>query len=369
MKRNYVMMAMAAAMLASCAQTGLVEEIAEEPQKAIGFSTFVDKATRAENSDAGYSWQLEEHHKKFLVWGGKEHKNTTLESVYGTGNPGVVSYGTSWTANPLKYWDKAAEKYYFMAAAPSDPSLQWKAETTTDHDFSSATLSLDDFILKGVNLSKVKGSTNEENNWYNTRDLDLMISENTKVLRSSYNKPDPDAVTLNFFHILSRLNIIVKKSESISPAVYVTDLQVYNLKNTGDFDEKNATAVSTQPGSNARWKNHGVATPSTISGYYDAEITTEDKYLIQSLIIPQNIVEEDLDINGTGDKAQAYFHIAYKIGDETYSGYYNLAKVFNTTTFNEGWQNTLTITIAPLGITFAGKVAEWSTNGYTQTIQ
>ena len=51
-------MAMAAAMLASCAQTGLVEEIAEEPQKAIGFSTFVDKATRAENSDEGYEGDI-----------------------------------------------------------------------------------------------------------------------------------------------------------------------------------------------------------------------------------------------------------------------------------------------------------------------
>jgi hypothetical protein len=71
MKRNYVMMAMAAAMLASCAQTGLVEEIAEEPQKAIGFSTFVDKATRAadqaENSTATYEQGMNIHHGTFKV--------------------------------------------------------------------------------------------------------------------------------------------------------------------------------------------------------------------------------------------------------------------------------------------------------------
>ena len=76
MKRNYVMMAMAAAMLASCAQTGLVEEIAEEPQKAIGFSTFVDKATRAENSEhSNYSLYLNDHHDDFKVWGYKSVQN------------------------------------------------------------------------------------------------------------------------------------------------------------------------------------------------------------------------------------------------------------------------------------------------------
>ncbi|MBQ2012059.1 MAG: hypothetical protein II206_04650, partial [Bacteroidaceae bacterium] len=127
MKRNYVMMAMAAAMLASCAQTGLVEEIAEEPQKAIGFSTFADKTTRAgENST-----KLNDFYPTFNVYGWKSidgganwqnvFDNVTNEYfkndvagtvVYTSGQP-----SDEWTADPFKaawyyerirYWDKLA---------------------------------------------------------------------------------------------------------------------------------------------------------------------------------------------------------------------------------------------------------------------
>ena len=121
MKRNYVMMAMAAAMLASCAQTGLVEEIAEEPQKAIGFSTFVDKATRAgdqaENSTATYEQGMNIHHETFKVWG---FKNTSTTAVFNAVDVEYVAASTSvdgssipahWKYDNLRYWDKAATDY------------------------------------------------------------------------------------------------------------------------------------------------------------------------------------------------------------------------------------------------------------------
>lgn len=132
MKRNYVMMAMAAAMLASCAQTGLVEEIAEEPQKAIGFSTFVDKATRAgdqaENSTATYEQGMNIHHETFNVWG---FKNSSPTAVF---NAVEVNYQAQttvdgittpahWKYNDLRYWDKAATDYYFYACAPDRKSV------------------------------------------------------------------------------------------------------------------------------------------------------------------------------------------------------------------------------------------------------
>lgn len=369
MKKNYLMMAMAAAMLASCAQTGVIEDVDfEETPQAIGFNTFADKQVRAtENNDQIYDWDLSDHHTSFNVWAGKELEGGSFGPVYPISSKGTVTYSSSWTASPIKYWDKAAKEYYFMAAAPQN--AKWVVTTTTDNDFETGTLAYNAFVLTGTNLSVKNSTTAEQNNWAGDADVDLMISENTKVLRTAYNKATPDQVTLNFIHILSRLNIIVKKGADVSHDVDVTALTVHNLKNKGSFDEKLASAVATSPGTNDRWKGHDVDGTYTLSGLATTDISsTDSKYLIQSLIIPQDIVEENIDVNGTSTMNQAYFYIAYTIDGEPYSGYYNLAKAFSATEFNEGWQNTLTITIDPKGITFLGKVAAWGTNSYGLTI-
>ena len=123
MKRNYVMMAMAAAMLASCAQTGLVEEIAEEPPKAIGFSTFADKTTRA-ISDT----DLEKYHQTFGVWAYKTYNGTesTVMDHYQVTSQGTGSGTNGWhydgtdgqaLGQSLRYWDTLAT-YAFYAYAP-----------------------------------------------------------------------------------------------------------------------------------------------------------------------------------------------------------------------------------------------------------
>ena len=46
------MMAAAATMFAACTQSDFVNEVSEEAPQAIGFETFVNKSTRAENSSA-----------------------------------------------------------------------------------------------------------------------------------------------------------------------------------------------------------------------------------------------------------------------------------------------------------------------------
>ena len=361
MKKNYFMLAATTMLFAACAQNDVVNEMAQESaQQAIGFETFANKQTRAENSTAAYSWELSEHHDNFWVWGGKELIDGSFQSVYATSSPGKVTHdGSSWNADPKQYWDKAAKEYYFIAAAPQ--TLSWKADATVDHNFSTASLSLEGFSLKGTNLS-VKNSTKlVQNNWKGDQDIDLLISENTKVNREVYyGNSATNTVQLNFSHILSRLNIIVKKDASVKPTVTITELVVDNLKSKGTFREANNSAVNTSPGTKARWQDQDVN--YSIIGATGI-VTDEEQYFIQSLIIPQKIKTENIDINGSSTEAQAYFKIAYKIGDESFTGYYNLAKALSKSdfTFGEGWQNTLTITINPTTILFSGSVAEWAT--------
>lgn len=369
MKKNYFMLALASMMMAACANNDLVDDLVkEEVPQAIGFETFAQKATRAENSLAAYSWALDAHHNTFKVWGGKQLKNGTLLPVYGIGSEGTVTHdGTNWHASPIKYWDRAAEKYVFFAAAPANAG--WVADVNTANDFSTGYVTLSNFELKGTNLSVKNTTSSPVHNWKGDEDVDLLISENTEVARSHYSGGSAENVQLNFSHILSRLNIIVCKHSDITADVVVTELVVDKLKNKGSFNENLATAVATSPGSIARWKDHDGS--YNITGLTGNVSTNKDAYLIQSLVIPQAITYEAVDVNGAGTMNQAYFKIAYTVGGEPFYGYYNLAAAFGAdedpatapgTSFNfgEGWQNTLTIVINPAGITFTGSVAEWA---------
>lgn len=362
MKKNYFMLAAATMMLAACAETDLVNEVnVESTPQAIGFETFANKATRAENSSAAYSWKLEEHHSSFRVWGGKKLNDGTLIPVYPTttlGTGTVTHDGTNWHANPIKYWDKAAERYVFFAAAPAE--ADWVADVETANDFSTGYVTLSNFELKGTNLSVEKATSAPVHNWKGEDDVDLLISENTLVERTHYTTSGNTNVHLNFSHILSRLNVIVCKHADVVGDVAVTELVVDKLKNKGSFNESLNPATSTSPGSNNRWIDQGGS--YSIMGLTGNVSTNKDAYLIQSLVIPQTITKETIDVNGGDDENQAYFKIAYTIAGEPFYGYYNLAAAFGGDTFDfgEGWQNTLTITINPTGITFSGKVAEWA---------
>jgi hypothetical protein len=93
--------------------------------------------------------------------------------------------------------------------------------------------------------------------------------------------------------------------------------------------------------------------------------------MLQSLIMPQTAAVETVKLDGTSTGLQEpYFTIVYTITDngntEQFSASYNLASAFkvtgtNTLAFNEGWQNTLNITILPSSISFTGSVATWGT--------
>ena len=95
---------------------------------------------------------------------------------------------------------------------------------------------------------------------------------------------------------------------------------------------------------------------------------------------PQIVETENVKADGTGTINKPYLKINYTIWNnaktdgQTYEAYYNLATVLtktstseaSNTAFNEGWQNTLNITISPDKIDFDPNVALWAdtnTNG------
>lgn len=375
MKRNYVMMAMAAAMLASCAQTGLVEEIAEEPQKAIGFSTFVDKATRAENSGEDYEWDLEGHNTTFKVWG---YKDVSTTKVF---NGDVVSHnGSIWIYNPLRYWDKAATSYNFYAAAPAmnkgGEDINWIIYNNDEANQNDDYLALNNFELKGVNLS-TNSYDGRLDSWKDSpSDIDLMIAAPNTVGRSAFTTSS--FVNLQFNHILSRLNVTLYKASLLKDEeVVLKSIVVKGLKSKGSFNENASIAPDALgSGTTKRWSTESNSCDIVLEGDYTVKENngTDKYYVIQSLVIPQTSTTESLDLNGTGTKSAPYFIITYNIGNEKFVAYYNLAAAFTSLetptdiAFNEGWQNTLNITIQPSKIEFDAKLALWDDNETTDLL-
>lgn len=381
--KKYITLAAVVAMMASCSNETLIDDAKEDAiPSEIGFSTFTNNLTKAENSTEGSKDNLESHHTTFKAWGAKVA--TTHQAVYAADAPAIVTHvdaaddvAEHWTANPIKFWDKAASQYYFYAAAPSSQNwaLAWKAAT----DMSDATITLADFKLTGVNVTQ-SASTTPTASWKTNggADIDLLVASPCPVARAAYNKNTADKVNLEFNHILSRLNVLVKKGTNVaSSKVSLTELKVYNMCNKGSFDESKATGTTLSGGTIARWATPtvdgtyipaGIAVASTAA---DNGVTTTAQYVLETLIIPQNVAYQAIDVAGfsTGTTAlttndSPYIYIKYTVDGEEFYGYYNLAKAFGLTAagniaFNEGWQNNLTITINPNAIEFDAEVFNW----------
>ena len=352
------MLAATAALFAACAETDLVNDLnVESNGQAIGFSTYAGKVTRAENNPTDYSWNLEDHHTSFTVYAGKLVNGAT-QAVYSDAKEGTVTCNNAvWTADPMKYWDKTATKYYFYAGAPANDAWVFEME----NDYSDGYLKYDNFTLDGENLAD--GTATHFNHWavnHEKNDIDLMIASPCPVDRAAYNNAAPEKVNLQFNHILSRLSIKVAKGTNISEdqPLLLKSLDVVGLKNQGDFNEVLEKADMTAK--IARWSvDESTYTLPAVS--LNNEITTA-VYTHQYLVIPQSVNYAEIDTDGSDTKGQVYFHIQYSIDGEDYYAYYNLANAFKSETlnFNEGWENTLIITINPSHIRFDAEVSEWS---------
>lgn len=375
MKKNYFLLAASTMMFAACAQTDMVNEVVtEETPQAIGFETFTQKATRAdetpaestaENSSARYGWKLSDHHTTFKVWAYKNVSDTrvfdgvTVEYKAASDGDDGTTIPKKWSYDTPVYWDKTATTYNFYAAAPS--SADWKFNgNTTNKD--QAYFVMEDAKLAATNFVSDPSTEHIEVLKATGSDVDWMIADKCNVAVQSGDVP------LNFIHILSRLNIIVKKSSTDDPKITLNSVTVKGLNLQGTFDESTAANTS---GTTARWTP--ASTPVVTSDYKytnttDFTLSTDKNYVLQSLVIPQTVAYQSVTTDGynLGNTPKAYVEIIYTISGEEFKAYYNLAAVFGadavgeTVAFNEGWQNTLTITISANQITFSGNVAEWA---------
>ena len=385
MKKSYLMIAAAAALFAACSNNDTLRDV-DTQNSVIGFETFAQKATKAENSSSTYSLDLKDHHTTFRVWG---YKNTSATAVF---DGEEVSYASSkWSYTNNRYWDKAATTYQYYAYAPSTTDVFTfngvSGIATQNAGYFTITSA---YTKAGQNVSP-KNSTTAVASWSgaSATDVDLMIADKAELTAAALTNAMAGKVTLNFIHILSRLNITLKTTDDFYPKVetgdkiVVSNITVGHMMNSDKFDESKASGTDLSGGTNTRWDASGDKDYSYDINY---DVTQAAYYVVEALIIPQVAGVEDISLDGseiTGeDESEPFIKIAYSIynndksAHEDFVAFYNLASLFKTAddgdeyelAFNEGWQNTLNITIAPGAIKFDAKVAPWWANNATGAV-
>ena len=381
MNKIYVILGAAAAMLASCAQSEKLDNnlTDNEPKSVIGFSSFSEKATRADNGDDSNINNLEFFHSTFAVYGTKQSVNdpTNISYIFGadaetaagvkngtvctyTNNNNASFYGSNWSYDDPRYWDKQAN-YQFIAYAPAVTSnpLRYEYAATgklvgaDGNDFVAT-----DYVLTGKNL-QVNPSSAPKNKGFNVnnQDLDLMTSGFKGQAGSNH-----DQVQLSFKHILAKVNIMIGKSATLDDATVTIDsVSITNLKDKGSYSENRYDAQT--PISGWRPNNVNADDEYTLKYIKPQESTlqlpatnnsaAQYLYFVESLVIPQPI----------GDDPKLAIKYTIKKGEHTEAFTYNMDLKDAFTSFFDRSNYTLKFTIGPSVITFDASTAAWADGG------
>ena len=382
-----MMIVAAAAMVAACSDTTtkLNNDFSKNQIEKIGFSTFSEKTTRAAETN---SVNLYDFYKTFDVYAWKtvatdtqsvfHHvpveyftEDTLGQYVYTAegarpSDEWGINWKTedrfhSWFYEDIRYWDKLADSYNFYAIAPFEttptPALH------IENGQSNIKIGADDDRYKvstEKNLAINPTITNEKRYFGFNKDYMLADKFGTKF----------NLVSLNFHHILTKLNVKITLSENYIGAQTFTikDLKIARLEDDAYFEFAGMTDNGWHTDSNSIYdieipgdyilKNVPANAVDTIeySGYY----------WIQTLVFPQTLT-----CKATGPKIEApegkYLYIEYTIGDETYRAYYDLAYVFNNTItengtyeLEQGSEYTINILVGPELIVFDAKATKWA---------
>ena len=180
-----------------------------------------------------------------------------------------------------------------------------------------------------------------------------------------------ELVTLQFNHILTKLNVMITLTDSYigSQPFTIKKLDIVGLENEGYFEYAGSMTTN-------GWKTKD-------DSKYDLKIDKDyilknvpesvtDKteysgyYWIQTLIFPQTLTCKATGAKTT-EPAGKYLYIEYSIGNEIFKAYYDLAYVFNTTLtengtydLEQGSEYTINIKVGPEPIIFDAKATKWA---------
>ena len=366
MKKSYLMIAAAVVMFTACSDNDTFKSTVQEQQaeQPLSFSAYADKVTRGTNSSA-----LNDFYTVFGVYGWKTVKKiddpttTEAKSVFSNepneyfpedkkGNtvydgteekPSIEwsvpdPYQAGWYYENIRYWDKMATEYQFFAIAPYESTPTYSVNPG-DANIAIATSANKYNISNENNLALVDdGNSNlipQTALAYSGFQKDYMIADK-KVVAPKGTVTTQD-VQLLFHHILTKLNVKVKKSSLYNgnQILKVNELKITNLTEAANF-------VFTTDMTTDGWQNKSgvrtidINTPYALdNGATASPAMTDypDNYWIETLMFPQTTTCKAAGAQPTNEGLDGiYLYVQYQIGTEIFNAYYDLAYVFDNTT-------------------------------------
>jgi hypothetical protein len=364
MKKSYLIIAAAAALLVSCSDNDTFKSAAQEQQaeRPLSFSAYADKVTKGSNSTA-----LNDFYTVFGVYGWKTVKKledpTQTESksvfsnepneyfsqdakgsvVYNGDNekPSIEwavanPYTAAWYYENIRFWDKMATGYEFFAIAPYESTPTYTVAAGANN-ISIATASSKYDISTEYNLARTNLSADPVSETeapkaeltYSGFKKDYMIAD--KFTTTPVGTVTTTDVQLVFHHILTKLNVKIQKSENYKAqqVLKVNELKIAGLAKEGNFVyDTNMTTDG--------WNTSGTYEIDINQDYAlaNAETNYDKKYWIETLIFPQTTTCKAAGAQPTAADLEGsiYLYIQYQIGTEVYNTYYDLAYIFDATT-------------------------------------
>ncbi|MCR4824064.1 MAG: fimbrillin family protein, partial [Bacteroidales bacterium] len=262
MKKLMFLAAVAIAAVA-CSKTYQAEPVSEQ---AIGFGTWTETLTKAR----GQASNTFTNGDDFAVYGYKlngETKNVVFKKD-GTNNVVSTTNGTTWTYSPKRFWDRSATSYTFYAISPAEigdtPAV--------------------------VEMEEETGTISEANRpiiTFNGNDNDILVADETTVLKTTFTGNPVPKVNLKFNHITSLVDFKVKKSTDLNGVtVDITSFYIDKIDNAGKFAVTNYTTSTptSTPKPTIAW------TASSQTGkYYNNAGTSSNKHGVEEVALPTNI--------------------------------------------------------------------------------
>jgi len=252
---------------------------ADTRQVAIELTSFANRSTKA----AATVGDLEFFHNTFKVYGTKtSHGGTKIQTVFdGVEVAAQIAAGdepNTWSYSPVRYWDKQADNYKFVAFAPATAPLTYTHGDKEVGDATATFSSTSNLVIKGQNLQEGAPQTKEKHTGFTGetgKDCDVMRAELFPVAAP---KTTPE-VNLTFHHTLAKLNLTVKANSDAPYAITINSINVNDLFSAGKYDHNKGWVVA----NDMDYVDYRFTTPATKLS------ASEKTYFIESLVIPQYI--------------------------------------------------------------------------------